>query len=120
MDRIQERIFIVKLINDKNDPSGDLDRFREFDNIGPFDEMFAIPQDEKQKILTSDTELMLFAFRFLRQVLFGENTIALQCRRPGKTLGTLAQDPRTARGRSTWGTRRHRVVFAIAGWVLQQ
>ncbi len=56
----------------------DLDRFREFVNIGPFDEMFAIPPDEKQKILANDTELMLFAFRFLRQVLFGENTIALQ------------------------------------------
>lgn len=56
----------------------DLDRFREFVKIGPFDETFAIPADEKQKILTSDSELLLFAFRFLRQVLFGENTIALQ------------------------------------------
>ena len=30
-----------------------------------------------RKLLTDDTELMLFSFRFLKQVLFGENTIAI-------------------------------------------
>jgi len=56
----------------------DLDRFREFVRSGPFAEVYALPADEMQKILGTDTELMLFAFRFLRQVLFGENTIPLQ------------------------------------------
>ncbi len=55
----------------------DLDRFREFVRSSPFAEVYALPTEEMQKILATDTELMLFAFRFLRQVLFGENTIPL-------------------------------------------
>jgi Fe-S-cluster containining protein len=55
----------------------DLDRFREFVGSSPFSEVYALPADELRKILGTDTELMLFAFRFLRQVLFGENTIPL-------------------------------------------
>jgi hypothetical protein len=34
--------------------------------------------DEMQKVLTDDTELMLFGFRFLRQTLFGEVTIPVR------------------------------------------
>ena len=31
-----------------------------------------------QKILSTDDELMLFAFRFLRQTMFGEETIIMK------------------------------------------
>ena len=34
--------------------------------------------EENEKILADDTALMLFGFRFLRQVLFGENSITLK------------------------------------------
>lgn len=37
-----------------------------------------LPAEESSSILADDTALMLFGFRFLRQVLFGENTIALK------------------------------------------
>ncbi len=56
----------------------DVDRFRAFVASEGFAELFDIPADEMQKILTDDTELMLFGFRFLRQTLFGEVTIPIR------------------------------------------
>ncbi|MDP1644630.1 MAG: hypothetical protein Q8L71_03885 [Thiobacillus sp.] len=55
----------------------DLDRFREFLISKGFTELYDLPANEMAKLLTDDTELMLFGFRFLKQVLFGENTIAM-------------------------------------------
>jgi len=55
----------------------DLDRFRVFVASDGFSEIFDLPPDEMQMVLTDDTALMLFAFRFLRQTLFGEMTIPL-------------------------------------------
>jgi Fe-S-cluster containining protein len=54
----------------------DLDRFRAFVASEPFAETYDIPDEELKKILVDDTELMQFAFRFLRQAMFGETTIA--------------------------------------------
>jgi len=54
----------------------DLDRFRDFVASSAFNETYDIPWDEMQKILSTDTDLMLFAFRFLRQTMFGETSIA--------------------------------------------
>jgi len=56
----------------------DLDRFRDFVASTAFNEVYDIPWDEMQKILSTDTELMLFAFRFLRQTMFGEETINMR------------------------------------------
>jgi len=56
----------------------DLDRFRDFVASTAFNEVYDIPWDEMQKILSTDTELMLFAFRFLRQTMFGEETIIMK------------------------------------------
>jgi uncharacterized protein len=53
----------------------DLDRFRAFVASDGFGELFDLPADEMQAILTDDIALMLFGFRFLRQTLFGEATI---------------------------------------------
>lgn len=55
----------------------DTDRFREFIISEGFTELYDIPPEEMRKLLTDDTALMLFGFRFLKQVLFGENTITL-------------------------------------------
>ncbi len=56
----------------------DLDRFSSFVASEGFNDLYDVAADEMQKILEDDTELMLFGFRFLKQVLYGENTIALK------------------------------------------
>lgn len=56
----------------------DLDRFRDFVASTAFNEVYDIPWDEMQKFLSTDEELMLFAFRFLRQTMFGEETIKMK------------------------------------------
>jgi len=56
----------------------DLDRFRAFIASEPFSETYAIPDEELKEILLDDMNLMQFAFRFLRQVMFGEETITMR------------------------------------------
>lgn len=56
----------------------DLDRFRAFVASEPFGETYDIPDEELKQILVDDKELMLFAFRFLRQTMFGEDTIKMK------------------------------------------
>lgn len=56
----------------------DLDRFRVFVRGGGFRELHVLPEDEWRALETDDTALMRFAFRFLRQALFGEMTIPLR------------------------------------------
>jgi uncharacterized protein len=55
----------------------DIDTFRDYVESEVFQELFALTKEEWEKILSTDTELMLFAFRYLKQVLFGEHTIPL-------------------------------------------
>lgn len=55
----------------------DIDRFREFVSAESFNKLFDLPQEEKAVLLTDDVALLQFAFRFLRQVLFGEESIVL-------------------------------------------
>lgn len=56
----------------------DLDRFREFVISAPFNDTYDIPEETRQKILDDETELMLFAFSFLRQIMFGEENFAMK------------------------------------------
>ena len=56
----------------------DLDRFRAFVASEGFSSIYDVPKAELDSILANDTMLMLFGFRFLRQVLFGEDTIAMR------------------------------------------
>lgn len=56
----------------------DLDRFREFIISAPFNDTYDIPEETRQKILADETELMLFAFSFLRQIMFGEENFAMK------------------------------------------
>jgi Fe-S-cluster containining protein len=56
----------------------DLDRFREFVTSESFNEVYDLPAEVMEKITHDETELMLFGFRFLKQVMFGEETIAMK------------------------------------------
>jgi len=56
----------------------DLDRFSQFVASDGFSDIYDLPAEELKNILCDDLELMQFGFRFLRQVLFGEETIPLR------------------------------------------
>jgi Fe-S-cluster containining protein len=55
----------------------DIDTFHSFVESEAFGKLFKLADDEKAMLLADDVELMQFSFRFLRQVLFGEQSIAL-------------------------------------------
>ena len=55
----------------------DLDRFRAFVASDGFFELYDVPPEELKSILEDDVATMQFAFRFLRQVLFGEMSIPM-------------------------------------------
>lgn len=56
----------------------DLDNFRKFVSTPSFNETYDLPADLHEKIKQDDTELMLFGFRLLAQVLFNEISIPLK------------------------------------------
>ncbi|MDH4134776.1 MAG: YkgJ family cysteine cluster protein [Gammaproteobacteria bacterium] len=56
----------------------DIDRFSQFVASEGFSNIYDIPDVEMRNILVDDEALMQFAFRFLRQVLFGEESIPLR------------------------------------------
>ncbi len=55
----------------------DIDRFSQFVASESFNRLYDLPAQEMKDILCDDVELMQFGFRFLRQVLFGEESIPL-------------------------------------------
>ena len=57
--------------------SYDLDNFRVFVVSPFFHDVYDIEPAYFQKLLTNEVELMKFAFRYLKQVLFGEHSIPL-------------------------------------------
>ncbi|MBF0218082.1 MAG: YkgJ family cysteine cluster protein [Gammaproteobacteria bacterium] len=56
----------------------DIDRFRLFVASDGFQQSFAVTEERMLKALSDDTELMLFGFDLMKQVLFGEETIGLK------------------------------------------
>ena len=56
----------------------DIDRFRAFVASDGFNDLYDLPAETLEKILGDDTELMLFGFRFLMQVLFGDESISMR------------------------------------------
>ncbi len=56
----------------------DLDRFRAFVASDGFRALYDVPQAQMAAIVADDGPLLEFAFRFLRQALFGEATLALR------------------------------------------
>jgi hypothetical protein len=69
----------------------DIDRFREFVSAESFNKLFDLPQQEKSALLADDIALMQFAFRFLRQVLFGEESIALNAEAAQERLARVQE-----------------------------
>jgi len=58
--------------------SYDIDGFREFVSSPGFTELFELDPAEKQTLLDNDEALLRFAFRFLKQALFGEMSIPVR------------------------------------------
>jgi uncharacterized protein len=58
--------------------SYDLDSFREFIQSPGFQEVFDLEAQTLEQLLADEDALLAFAFRFLKQVLFGERTIPLR------------------------------------------
>ena len=58
--------------------SYDMDNFRKFINSDGFAEVFDLDSDEKTALTQDEDKLLLFAARFLKQVLFGEMTIPVK------------------------------------------
>jgi Fe-S-cluster containining protein len=76
----------------------DLDRFRAFVASEPFGETYAVPDEELKEILLDDANLMQFAFRFLRQVMFGEETIEMKADALDKRLARRRERDAGAQG----------------------
>lgn len=58
--------------------SYDMDSFREFIQTPGFAEVFDLGDEEKQRLTEDEDELLKFAFRFLKQTLYGEQTIPVR------------------------------------------
>ena len=69
----------------------DVDRFREFVFSGSFTNLFELKQEEKDLFATDDIALMQFAFRFLRQVMFGEESISLNAEAAQERLAKVQE-----------------------------
>ena len=57
--------------------SYDFDNFRKFIQSPGFQQMFSIDSEQMQSVLGDETALFHFSMRFLRQVLFGEQSIPM-------------------------------------------
>jgi Fe-S-cluster containining protein len=55
--------------------SYDTDSFREFIQIDGFEKVFELSEEEKKLLIDDEDELLQFACRFLKQVLYGEHSI---------------------------------------------
>lgn len=55
----------------------DVDTFRDFVSSEAFNKLFKLDDAMRRMLMDDDVELMQFAFRFLKQVLFGEKSIDL-------------------------------------------
>lgn len=58
--------------------SYDVDGFREFVNSASFNDVYDIDSALKEEINSDEVKLMQFGFRFLKQVLFGEQSIPVK------------------------------------------
>ena len=58
--------------------SYDIDSFREYIQGSGFLNLFDIDQNTMDALINNDEELLLFAMRFLKQILFGEKSIHLK------------------------------------------
>jgi len=59
--------------------------------------MFSISEDETKELIDDEEKRLQFAMRFLKQVLFGENTIPMQ---------ENAREQRIAERKEIWSKRK--------------
>jgi hypothetical protein len=69
----------------------DIDRFREFVFAESFTKLFDLKPEERESFATDDAALLQFAFRFLRQVMFGEESIALNAEAAQERLAKVQE-----------------------------
>ena len=69
----------------------DIDCFREFISTESFSRLFALPKEEMDALLADDVALLQFAFRFLRQVMFGEESLALNAEAAQERLAKVQE-----------------------------
>ena len=69
----------------------DVDKFREFVFAESFSKLFELKPEEKESFATDDVALLQFAFRFLRQVMFGEESIALNAEAAQERLAKVQE-----------------------------
>jgi Fe-S-cluster containining protein len=69
----------------------DIDKFRDFIQMESFAKLFDLPKDDKEALLKDDVALLQFAFRFLRQVLFGEESITLNAEAAQERLAKVQE-----------------------------
>lgn len=55
----------------------DVDTFRDFVASEAFNQLFKLDAEMRRMLMEDDVELMQFAFRFLKQVLYGEKTLEM-------------------------------------------
>ena len=71
--------------------SYDIDSFREFIQTPGFREIYDLPEDEFEILLTDEDLLLIFAMRFLKQVLFGIPTIPMSVDAREKRMGRMRE-----------------------------
>ena len=81
--------------------SYDMDSFREFIQTEGFMAVFDLDSEEQDVLRTHEDQLLRFAMRFLKQVLFGENTIPIK---------QGAREKRIERRKDVWAKRRDEEV----------
>ncbi|MDK9703233.1 MAG: YkgJ family cysteine cluster protein [Sulfuritalea sp.] len=69
----------------------DIDRFREFVFAESFTKLFELKPEERESFAKDDVALLQFAFRFLRQVMFGEESIALNAEAAQERLAKVQE-----------------------------
>jgi len=79
------------------------DQFRDFINSASFQKSFDLDNETMEKLNSDDVELMQFGIRFLKQVMFGEQSIPLQ---------QGAAEQRAKEREDIWKARREAEVAA--------
>jgi hypothetical protein len=85
----------------------DIDRFREFVFADSFAKLFELKPEERESFANDDVALLQFAFRFLRQVMFGEESIALNAEAAQERLAKV-QEKRLIEEARAGGRAGHR------------
>ena len=71
--------------------SYDVDSFRDFIQSSGFQDVFELDETTMESLRSDDDKLLRFAFRFLKQVLFGEQSIPIKAGARDRRLATARE-----------------------------